>query len=234
MRSRILAISADKNWCESLSRVVAGLPHQLRFVSTAAQGWQTVEKGDADLLFLDVELPGVERLTWFKLLRQTAAGQALPAILAGSRADEEEVAEAFEHEADDFVLKQCEPAELAARLKAVLRRRSGRDFSSEAPLEIGAVTLDRARHLCLVRGRSVALNPREFQLLEALMTKAGRVLSRDYLLETIWGMDREAHTRAVDVAVSRLRRALGRRAGAWVETVERYGYRFRDPEAFAR
>jgi DNA-binding response OmpR family regulator len=66
------------------------------------------------------------------------------------------------------------------------------------------------------------------------MTRAGRVLSRDYLLEAVWGMSREAHTRAVDVAVSRLRKALGKRAGRWVETVERYGYRFRDPESIGR
>lgn len=210
------------------------MPHSLEIAPSAARGWDAVEHGQIDLLLLDIELPSLERLGWFKLMRQTVPGRGVAAILASTRNDDDEVAEAFEHDADDFVLKNCESAELTARLKAVLRRRTAHEWREEGPLKIGAVTLDSSRHQCLVRSTPVELNPREFQLLEVLMRKAGRVLSRNYLLETIWGMSRAADTRAVDVAVSRLRKALGRRAGRWVETIERYGYRFRNPGEFVR
>jgi DNA-binding response OmpR family regulator len=213
---------------------IAQLPYRLDAVASAAQGWQAVARGEADLLLLDLDLPSLERLGWFKLLRQTGAGKDVAAVLASARRDEEEVAEAFEHDADDFVAKDCAGAELCARLKTVLRRRTAGRRRAPQPMRVGAVSLDASRHRCLVRSSLVELNPREFRLLEALMSKAGRVLSRDYLLETVWGMSREARTRAVDVSVSRLRRALGKRAGRWIETVESYGYRFRDPRSLTR
>ena len=79
----------------------------------------------------------------------------------------------------------------------------------------------------MLRGKRLRLRPREFELLEILMRKSGRVLSRRYLLESVWGMSGEADTRAVDVTISRLRQALGARASRWIETVERFGYSFR-------
>lgn len=234
MRARILAVTADADWSGVVARALSGLPHRLESAAGAAASWDAVAQGRADLLLLDVDLPSLERLGWFRLLRQTEAGRGVGAILAGSRRDDEEVAAALELGAEDFVAKTCEPAELAARIKAVLRRRSGRDLRHERALKMGAVTLDPSRRRCLVRGAPVALNAREFELLEALMRARGRVLSRAYLLETVWGMSAGARTRAVDVSVSRLRLALGKRGAAWVETVERGGYRFRDPAYFSR
>lgn len=234
MRSRIVSVSADKTWRDSVARACAELPHSLAVVSSPDAGWDTVDRREADLLLLDIELPGLDRLGWFKLLRRTEIGEMLPVILASLGRDEEEVAEAFAHDAGDFVLKDCAPAELAARIKAVLRRGTARPPALDGPIKLGVIALDQARHRCLVRNAPVELKPREFQLLEILMLRPGRVLSRAYLLETVWGMSAAADTRAVDVTVSRLRRALGRRAGLWIETVERYGYRFRDPKDVVR
>ena len=94
--------------------------------------------------------------------------------------------------------------------------------------------MDPGRHRCYVGGKEVELRPREFELLEILMRKAGRVLSRPYLLESVWGMSSAANTRAVDVTVSRLRKALGGKAGKWVESVEKFGYRLCDPDEISR
>ena len=132
----------------------------------------------------------------------------------------------FELGADDYLAKDVETAELTARLRAALRRRFERRDQLGSPMQIGPIRLDPGLHECRVRGQRRKLRPREFELLEILMRKSGRVLSRPYLLETVWGMSGNASTRAVDVGVSRLRRTLGRRAGNWIETVERFGYRF--------
>lgn len=234
MRHRILIISNDIKWKENISSAETLAAHHLESASSASEGWEAVEKDETDLVLLDLELPSLERLGWFKLLRRTGAGQRLPVILASARRDEDEVAQAFEHDADDYVRKDCEPEELAARVNAALRRGATRVRHDDAPIVVGGLTLDPARHLCLVRRTPVELKRREFELLEALMRRAGRVLARQFLLESIWGMSGSARTRAVDVTVGRLRRSLGPRAGRWVETVEGYGYRFRDPESFSR
>lgn len=199
----------------------------------ASDALSRAAEGACDLALLDLAGSGAD-LSWLKAVRHTDAGRNLPVIVVSPRKSDDEVAEAFEWGADDFVLKDCEPAELLARLRSVLRRRFEREAVWGAPLSLGAITLDPARHECVVRRARVRLNPREFELLELLMRKAGRVLTRGYLLESLWGMSRYANTRTVDVSISRLRKALGRRAGRWVETVERYGYRFRDPSELAR
>ena len=149
-------------------------------------------------------------------------GKDLPIIVLNDRKTDHSVAEAYRLGVDDYIAKPCHPAEFLARMRAVLRRRFEREQFMGAEMTIGSVMLDPAHHQCLVRGKPVDLRPREFELLEILMRKVGRVLSRSYLLESIWGMSHTADTRTVDVAVSRLRKALGLRAGSWVETVERY------------
>jgi DNA-binding response OmpR family regulator len=137
------------------------------------------------------------------------------------------VANAFDWGADDYILKGCQIPELLARIRAVLRRRFERAEPSGYAVARGPIALDPSRHECRVRKKIIALRPREFELLEILMRKAGRVLSRHYLLETVWGMNREAGTRAVDIGVSRLRQALGPHGSAWIETIPRFGYRCR-------
>ncbi len=206
----------------------------LYLVGTGTEGLKVIHERACDLVLVDLDLPDIQGLAWLRMLRQTDPGKDLPVIVASDRRDDAELAEAYTWGADDYILKTCDPAEFLARMRAVLRRRFERVLPEAPLLKVGPVTLDPVRHRCLVGERSVELRPREFELLRTLMQKAGRVLNRAYLLESVWGMSREVNTRAIDVAVSRLRRALGRRAGAWLETVERYGYRFRDPESLSR
>ena len=203
----------------------------LASASTGTKGMGAVQASSVDLALVDCDLPDIAGLAWLKMVRQTREGKELPVIVTSARRTDSEVAEAFEWGADDFVELPCVPEELLARLRAVLRRRFERDEQVGYAMSLGPVSLDPAGHQCRVRGKALEVMPREFELLEILMRKAGRVLSRSYLLEAVWGMSRNASTRAVDVGISRLRRALGPRAGRWVETVERYGYRYRNPSA---
>lgn len=234
MSYRVLAIGDGGNMGALLGGCASEGNYILEIVGTGTEGLRHITDRPPDLALVDIDLPDIEGLAWLRVLRQTDSGKGLPVIVASRRKTDDDVSEAFSWGVDDFVEKDCDPAELLARVRAVLRRRFEREERAGSTLSMGGIALDPGRHLCSVRGTRVVLRPREFELLETLMRRAGRVLSRAYLLETVWGMTRDVDTRAIDVTVSRLRGALGSRAGRWVETVERYGYRFRDPEETLR
>ena len=234
MNYRFLSITSDSGWAKKIAHALAEQSAKYESTSSLSDAWKFISAGEADLALLDLDMPAMERLGWFRLLRQSPDGRRFPVVLASRQKSDAELAEAFELNADEYVLKSCDERELFARLRSVLRRRFEKELHFDGVLSAGPIALDRGRHVCRVRGKALKLNPREFELLETLLNKAGRVLSRPYLLETVWGMSRSANTRTVDVTVSRLRKALGSRAGSWIETIERYGYRFRDPEDSAR
>ena len=233
MGYRLLVIGEDARFQEAVRSCVEPAGYTSNPCRTGTQALRELQEGRVDLALLESKLPDMPGLAWLRLVRQTEAGAGLPVLVASGRRADEEMAEAYETGADDYILKSCEPLELMARIRAVLRRRFEREEQLGSPMRIGPVALDPARHECRVRGKRVSLRPREFELLEILMRKSGRVLKRVYLLEAVWGMSGGANTRAVDVGVSRLRRALGARAGAWIETVERIGYRYLTPEDLA-
>ncbi len=232
---RFLLISGSSSTKELVSACAAAGGWELDAVPTGAQGFKAVLAARPDLVIVDIAAPDMDGLAWLEILREMKEGRDLPAMVVGAKLGPEQMARGFELGADDCVaLHHCDPREFAARIRAVLRRRSPRAEQPSAPLKAGPVELDPGSHRCFVNGAEVALRPREFELLETLMRRAGRVLSRPYLLESVWGMASTADTRAVDVTVSRLRKALGKEAGAWVVSVERFGYRFSDPGGFSR
>jgi two-component system response regulator RegX3 len=230
MGYRILAVSDDAKFCDLVRTCAAHGEYMLDIAPTGTSAVRLIQETHIDLALLDLKLPDMDGMAWLTMIRQTEKGAGLLVIAASARRVDTEVADAFELGAEDYILKNCDPSELTARIRAVVRRRFEREERLGGAMVVGPIALDPARHECRVRGKKAALRPREFELLEILMRKAGRVLSRVYLLETIWGMTATANTRAVDVGISRLRLALGRRAGRWVETVERFGYRFRTLE----
>ena len=183
-----------------------------------------------DIIVMDYDLPDMECLTFLKVLRETELGRDLPIILTSARRSEDLVVEAFKIGIDDHLPKPFDVREMVMRVRAVLRRRYERLESFGNALAVGPLSIDPSQRLCTISGRHVRLQPREFELLEILMRKAGRVLSRVYLLETVWGMSSTAQTRAVDVMVSRLRRRLGGRPARMIETVSKLGYCLRDPK----
>lgn len=205
--------------------------YELVTAKSGSRGTQLAGEISPDMILIDAHLPDINGLMCLKILKETKESRGIPTVVLCEKYSDEEMAQALDLGADDYICyTQCDPREFAARLRTVARRRLERDDHVSTALALGTVRLDPARHICIVGKRLKRLRPREFELLEILMRKAGRVLSRTYLLESIWGMSRQADTRTVDVTVSRLRQALGRRAGKWVETVERFGYRFRDPD----
>ena len=194
-----------------------------RTAATGPEALTAVSAAVPDLVVLDLMLPGMDGLEVCRRLRASIA--TLPIIMLTAKADEVDRVVGLELGADDYVAKPFSPKELVARVRAVLRR-AGR-MDGARTLNAGGITLDPERHQVLVDGAEIALTPKEFELLQSLMESAGRVLSREHLLNRVWGYARadEIESRTVDVHVRRLRAKLGA-ARARITTVKTVGYRF--------
>ena len=181
-----------------------------------------------DLVILDLNLPVLSGDEVCRILRQRPETKQLPIIMLTARTGESDRVAGLDLGADDYVTKPFSLRELGARVRAVLRRRA-------APADAGRPKAYQGKHLAAdfeavsisVDGMSVRLTRREFELLRFLVENKNRVLSRDRLLERVWGYDRFIETRSVDVHVGRLRAKLGP-AGQQIETVIGLGYRFND------
>jgi phosphate regulon transcriptional regulator PhoB len=196
-----------------------------RTATTGPEALASVRRALPDLLILDLMLPGLDGIEVCRKLRADAATAALPIIMLTARADEIDRVVGLEMGADDYVVKPFSPKELVARVRAVLRRARGGEPGR--PLAVGGVSLDAARHVVTVDGRPVELTPKEFDLLQALLEAAGRVLSREHLLNRVWGYAQadEIESRTVDVHIRRLRAKLGAEEGR-IATIKGVGYRF--------
>jgi len=197
---------------------------------TAKSGPEALREARAatpDLVILDLMLPDLDGLEVCRRLRSDAATATIPIIMLTAKADEVDRVVGLEMGADDYVVKPFSPKELIARVRAVLRR--ARPAAEARVLRAGAVTIDPMRHQVDVAGTAVELTPKEFDLLRALVEAAGRVLSREQLLERVWGYTRggDIESRTVDVHVRRLRAKLGD-TGRRIATLKGVGYRFED------
>jgi two-component system phosphate regulon response regulator PhoB len=195
-----------------------------RIATTGAEALQRVRTAAPDLVVLDLMLPEMDGLEVCRRLRSAAATAAIPIIMLTAKADEIDRVVGLEMGADDYVGKPFSPKELVARVRAVLRRtRPGEATQSVA---VGGVSLDASRHLVTVDGRPIELTPKEFDLLHALLESAGRVLSREHLLNRVWGYARadEIESRTVDVHIRRLRAKLGAEERR-IATIKGVGYR---------
>jgi len=194
--------------------------------STASEGLGLIDNRLPDLVVLDLMLPDMSGTEVCRRLRSRAETAQLPIVMLTARAEEVDRVVGFELGADDYVTKPFSPRELALRIKAVLRR-SEADTPEERSLSHGLLLLDRERHRCTVGDRVVELTAKEFGLLAALMSRKGRVLTRDAVLDELWGSDVTVTHRTVDTHLKRLREKLGE-AGGYIHTVRGVGYRFAD------
>jgi DNA-binding response OmpR family regulator len=195
-----------------------------RTAATGTQALQEVRGHLPDLIVLDLMLPEMDGLEVCRRVRADPASAAVAIIMLTAKADEVDRVVGLEMGADDYLVKPFSPKELVARVRAVLRR--ARVSVPTPTLRAGALVLDAARHTVAIQGTAVVLTPKEFDLLQALMEAAGRVLSREHLLDRVWGYARadEIESRTVDVHVRRLRAKLGDE-GRRIATVKGVGYR---------
>jgi DNA-binding response OmpR family regulator len=175
------------------------------------------------LVVLDLQLPGVDGLTLCSEIRRDESTRHIPIVMLTARSEEADRVVGLEIGADDYVVKPFSPKELVARVRAIFRRME-RPRHAETDLAFGALEVDRGRHVVRWAGEPVRLTAKEFALLVALLEARGRVMSRQTLLEEVWGYSYAEGTRTVDVHVRRLREKLPGLAPAIV-TVKSLGYR---------
>ncbi len=187
----------------------------------------TIAEAKPDLVLLDWMLPGLSGIEICRRIRRDPETCDLPVILLTARGEENDRVRGLDCGADDYVVKPFGVSELIARIGAVLRRaRPGSDASS---LGVGDITMDLASHRVMRNGREVHLGPTEYRLLRHFMEYPGRVLSRDHLLEAVWGPAVHIERRTVDVHVRRLRQALNDDGEKdMIRTVRAAGYAFAD------
>ncbi|MEM6912905.1 MAG: phosphate regulon transcriptional regulator PhoB [Pseudomonadota bacterium] len=167
-----------------------------------------VEETKPDIVILDWMLPSVSGIEVCRRLRNKQATRALPIILLTARAEETDRVRGLETGADDYIVKPFSMEELAARIRAVLRR--ARPNLVSDIVSCGDIEVDRTAHRVRRSGQEVHLGPTEFRLLDHLMQNPGRVFSREQLLNAVWGSDVFVEARTVDVHIGRLRKALGK------------------------
>lgn len=194
----------------------------------ARDGLDAVAKLNSEsylLVVLDLQLPGKDGLSILSQIRATPRLKNLPVVIVTARSEETDRIVGLEVGADDYIVKPFSPKEFAARVKAILRRIGRKEGDAvDDELVIGTVHVDRARHTVTEDGKTVHLTAKEFSLLVALADAKGRVLSRDRLLEDLWGYSYIEGMRTIDVHIRRLREKLPSIAGR-IASVKPIGYR---------
>ncbi len=222
----VLVVEDEESYVEALS---VGLVREGFRVQVARDGVAALEMFDAirpDVVLLDVMLP---RLSGVDVCRELRKRSKVPIIMVTAKASEIDTVVGLEVGADDYVTKPYRVRELVARMRAVMRRSDHRDadLSSEA-MVVGDVSLNPEKHQVHIRGELVALPLKEFELLHVLLANAGRVLTRDQLIDQVWGSDYVGDTKTLDVHVKRLRAKVETDPAnpARIITIRGLGYKF--------
>ena len=221
---KILIVDDEKNIVEAVRYALEKEGFRTVVAHDGARGLELARREVPDLVLLDWMLPELDGLEVCRLLKRDEATRSIPILMLTVKSGETDKVLGLELGADDYVTKPFSPRELVARIKALLRRTQ----PPPAPnvLELDALKVDWGKHLVSVKGKPVELTPKEFDLLKALVEAKGRVLSRETLLDRVWGYERsvEIETRTVDLHISQLRKKLPpveRR----IVTVKSAGYR---------
>lgn len=203
-------------------------------VITAENGLDAIEKANQllpDLIILDLMLPEMDGMEVCRSLQKNDQTRNIPIIMLTAKAEEFDKILGLELGADDYITKPFSPRELVARVKARLRRLKVSDEKvNQQLITIGEIRIDSGKYTVYAGGVKLDLTPKEFELLKILAQHPGRVLTRDYLLESIWGYDYIGDTRTVDVHIRHIRQKLesNEQLPKYIETIRGIGYKFRE------
>jgi len=223
--ANILVVEDDRDIADLIAHYLQKAGHAVEHLASGAAVMPRLRERPADLVILDLMLPGMDGLLVCQAMRAEPATAAVPVIMLTARGEESDRVAGLELGADDYVTKPFSPKELVARVAARLRRTGAAPSPAQAPvLHYGAITIDADRHTVTLDGREVRLTAKEFLLLRYLVQHRGRVLSRDLLLTDVWGYQYTGGTRTVDVHIRRLREKLPLLNDA-IETVKQFGYK---------
>jgi len=230
MREKILIVEDEKDIAKMLDYNLKKEGYKTSLARDGEDALDLAVREHPDLILLDLMLPGVDGLEVCKELKKERTTSGIPIIMLTAKSRESDKIVGLELGADDYVTKPFSPRELIARIKAVTRRAKDKEKLPEV-LKIGDLGIDFSKIAVTVKDKPAVLTAKEFELLKTLIQAKGRVLSRDNLLDTIWGFDHaiEIQTRTVDVHVRTLRKKL-KACAKYIVTVKGYGYRFEAEE----
>ena len=225
MAEKILLVEDEEKMARMLELELQHEGYTVEKAFDGLTGLERAEKGGPDLVLLDVMLPGMSGMEVLRRLRRTSS---VPVILLTARDAVTDKVSGLDSGADDYITKTFAIEELLARLRAALRKRQGKAVQA---LSACGVELDVQKHEVRVSGKSVELTLREFELLRCLLEHKGQVMTRDILLEKVWGYDFSGETNTVDVYVRFLRSKIDEKFGVkLIHTVRGVGYQIREAE----
>lgn len=224
--TKILVVEDEKSFSEPLAFLLGKEGYQVEVAETGTDAIAKFNKSGADLILLDLMLPGMSGTDVCKEIRSHSM---VPIIMLTAKDDEVDTVIGLELGADDYVTKPYSARELLARIKAVLRRKGDfvLDEGESSIVQVGEIKLDSDRHIVSIKGENVPLPLKEFELLEFLMRNAGRVLTRIQIIDRIWGNDYVGDTKTLDVHIKRLRSKLEEDPAnpELIQTVRGLGYK---------
>ena len=226
--TRILVVEDEESFSDPLSYLLRKEGYEVAVAETGPAALEDFERAGADLVLLDLMLPGLSGVDVCRALRRRSS---VPVIMLTAKDSEIDKVVGLEIGADDYVTKPYSSRELLARIKAVLRRGQEPEELLPATLESGPVRMDVERHVVTVNGKHTALPLKEFELLEMLLRNCGRVLTRMQLIDRVWGSDYVGDTKTLDVHVKRLRAKVEPDPASpqFIVTVRGLGYKFETP-----
>jgi len=223
--TRILVVEDEASFSEALAYLLTKEGFEVTVAENGTDAIKAFTQNGADLVLLDLMLPG---LSGVEVCKQIRLDSQVPIIMLTAKDDEVDKVVGLEIGADDYVTKPYKSRELVARIRAVLRRQGNSEEVSENVLAAGGVSMDVERHLVSVRGTSVSLPLKEFELLEMLLRNAGRVLTRGQLIDRIWGSNYVGDTKTLDVHIKRIRAKIEENPAEprIITTVRGLGYKY--------
>ena len=223
----ILLVDDDAELCSLLGEFLQREGFTVDCEHEGNRGLERAREAGVDLVVLDVMLPGIDG---FEILRRLRLESKVPVMMLTARGEDVDRIVGLELGADDYLPKPFNPRELAARIRAILRRYEPRPAASPGRLEVNGVTLDPGTREVFAGGLRVELTTFEFDILEMLMRSAGRVLSRDTLMENFYNRKATPYDRSIDMHISHLRKKL-ENGESLIKTIRGVGYQFcRTPE----
>ena len=224
----ILAVDDEVHILELISFNLKAAGYHVVTALTGEEALKRCEVERPSLVLLDIMLPGIDGLEVCRRLKGDRMTNNIPIIMLTARGDEVDKILGLELGADDYITKPFSVRELAARVKSLLRRVAPQQESEPQTLRSGDIMIDITNYEAFKGGEKLSLTLKEFELLKVLVLSRGKVLTRDFLLDRIWGYEYYGETRTVDVHIRHLRQKLGEEP--YIETVRGVGYRFVDRE----
>ena len=221
---KIFCVEDDVNIRELIEYTLSSMNFECRGFGCGAEFFQAVPEDTPDLVLLDIMLPDMDGMEIMANFKSNPMWQDIPVILLTARTSQISKIKGLDGGADDYMVKPFDVMELVSRINAVLRRCARNKPDTETLVYRDIVVDEKARRVSVPENPDVALTYKEFELLKILICNKGMVLTRNVLMNKIWGTDFEGETRTVDVHIRTLRQKLGR-CGEYIETIRNVGYK---------